>query len=76
MGEVVEVRPGQVWKERRAQYAARRVYVQAVDAQWSNGFVTIRTLRKSDGLVPGRPVVTRVRLNLWHRTFEPVMVDE
>jgi hypothetical protein len=62
----VELAVGQVWCERRAEGAARRVLIESLDEPH---FVHIRTLITTEGRPPKRPVRTRVRQSLWHRTF-------
>jgi hypothetical protein len=58
---------GTVWRERRREYAKRTVVVQAADQH----FVYIETLTTDRGTPPQRSVRTRVRANLWHKTFTP-----
>jgi hypothetical protein len=57
---------GTVWHERRRQYRRRTVKVLRVDS----GFVYIQTLTLDDGRRPSRVVRTRVRRDLWLKTFD------
>ena len=65
---------GQVWRERNPKRAGRKVVVEQV----GEGFdgtdkVWIRSLSFDDGTKRQRPGPrTKVRLALWHRTFELV----
>lgn len=59
---------GDVWREKRRDYAKRTVRVVGGDS----GFVAIEGITGVDGLPLKRRSRTRVRRSLWHRTFEYV----
>lgn len=67
-----DIEVGSVWRERRREYAKRTVRVTGADNQpLGNGFINIETITTASGQPPKHPIRTRVRQQLWRRTFEP-----
>lgn len=64
--------PGEIWRERRREYAGRTVLVLDAARPGSNGFVKTRSLTDYQGKPMDSAPTTRTRLGNWHKTFEYV----